>query len=143
MKLGTLGILTKDVFDKASTKFVGESYAYLTVANNISEEYKNKYPKINRIIFEARWYLMEEKSNIPCIAIYLSESLVPDEVVSTGDDFKVSSLADNRWKYYKVLLSFDDKIEVVYLHEKSLKLFTWFHREETSFHEDDPLSLLR
>ena len=142
MKLGTLGILLKDIFDAKSSKFVDKNYAYLTVATNKTEEYKNRYPKIERTIFEARWYLLEEKSDFACIAMYLSESIIPDEVVSIGEDFKVSSMADNKWKYYKVLLSVNDKIEVVYLHEKSLNLFTWFHTGDTSFHAASPSSSL-
>lgn len=144
MKLGTLGILLKDIFDINSSKFVDKNYAYLTVATttNKTEEYNSYHPKIERTVFEVRWYLIEEKSDLPCMAMHLSESVVPDEVVSVGEDFKVSSIADNKWKYYKVLLSVNDKIEVVYLHEKSLNLFTWFCTEDTSFHVASPSSSL-
>lgn len=141
MKLGTLGILSKEIFDSTSPKFVDQAYIYLTIANDKTEEYKEKYPKIRRTIFEARWYLVEKNADIICMAMYLSESLTPDEVVSVGDDFKVSSVSDNKWKYYKVLLSFNNKVETIFLHEKCLGFFTWHHKEEIDFHEVDPVSL--
>lgn len=126
MQLGTLGILTEDIFNAKSEKFVDKNYLYLFIASNVSQEYKTQHLKIERVVFETRWHLIEKKDDFICVAIYLSESLIPDEIVLVGEDFKVSSPSDFKWKYHKVLLSINNKIEVVFLHEKSAKLFTWF-----------------
>jgi len=135
MKLGSLGILTKEIFDPTSSRFVDKNYVYLTVAVDKIQEYKDRYPKIKRTVFEASWCLVEKTKDVVCVAMYLSESLVPDEVISTGEDFKILSLVDNAWKYYKVLFSYDNTVQTVYLHERCLDFFTWIHKEDTGSRE--------
>lgn len=140
MRCGSLGILLGDIFDPDSSKYVEDNFIYLTIAVNMTDYLKERYPKINRIIFEARYYLIEKDSDKTCVAIYLSDSLVPDEIIQAGQDFRTSSaISDNKWKYHKVLLSINDKVEVVYIHESSLSYFTWFHTEKTDSREDDSI----
>lgn len=142
MKLGTLGIFSKEIFDTSSPKYINKSYVYLTLASDRTEEYKEKYPKIRRTVFEARWVIIEQNTDLICAAMFLSESIVPCEIVSTGTDFKVSSTQDNKWRYYKVLLSMNGRVETVYVHEKCMNYFNWFHKEDIGSHEGDLLSLL-
>lgn len=135
MKPGTLGILTNNVFKQSSTRTNEQKIVYLTTAIDVTNKYKKTSTNSNKIMFEAKWYMIE-KYNFTCAALYLSELLTPDEVVVIGDDFKILSSNTNRWMYHKVLLFLNDKVEVVFIHEKNISLFTWFDTVKINFHED-------
>lgn len=142
MRLGTLGIFSKEIFDPQSAIYADQSHVYLTIAVDKTSEYRHKYPKISRTVFEVTWKLVEKNTDIVCVAMYLSQSIIPEEIVQQGVDFKVSSKNDNTYRYYKMLLSLDGHVSTVYLHEKCLSYFTWYHIEDTSSHAGDLLSLL-
>lgn len=123
MKKGAIGIFSKEIFDPKSKLFIDERCAYLTVGRDISDEYKKNF-STDKKVFEAEWYMLDADAEVVCTAIYLSESIVPDRVYSPGNDFKMS--VENRdWEYFKVALFINEHTQVVYLHEKSMKLFIW------------------
>lgn len=137
MRLGSLGILSKQIFKEhnpASYK-VDASCVFLTTAIDVTEKYKNYYPKLSNTIFELKWHFFDSKQDEIITAVFLSNMTTPDRIIATGGDFKSYTLEINKWKYYKVLLTQKNKSKTVFLHEKSIELFDWINKEKIDSHE--------
>ena len=127
MEIGKIGIISNEFFD---TCFGGEKWIYLTTVIDITDYWQKNYPnrKFTRTFYEVRYRLLESTEPFVCTAIYLENIIVPDTLVSSGNDHKMSQENTKRWKYHKVLLTIDDRTEVRYLHEKCLQYFTWYDK---------------
>lgn len=130
MKTGSIGIIENRVFS-SDYNLEKYSYRYLTIANDVSEQVIKTYPYTTNKGKRKSFYILqisiiEKNTPLNCMAIYLGEPIVPDELVSAGPDFNSRIQNIDGWEYHKVLITIEDRTEVCYLHENSMKYFTWY-----------------
>lgn len=127
MEMGKIGIISKVFFD---TCVEDEKWVYLTTIIDVTDSWQKIYPnrKPTRTFYEVRYRLLEPGKRFTCSALYLGDVVIPDSLVSNGNDHKMTHENIERWKYHKILLTTNDKTEISYLHEKCLRFFTWFDK---------------
>jgi hypothetical protein len=120
MEIGSIGILGDRFFYSTSSRDK-YCYVFLTTAHDVTESANENM----RSFHELKYNLLENVEPLVCSAMYIGEQITPDMLVCNGDDYSSKVKNTERFKYYKVILSIGDKTEICFLHENSMKFFTW------------------
>jgi hypothetical protein len=118
MEIGSIGILGDRFFYSVSSRDK-YCYVFLTTARDVT---KNETTKS---FHELKYNLLENTRPLACSAIYIGEQIIPDELVCYSEDYATRVKNVERFKYYKVILTVGEKVEICFLHENSMKYFTW------------------
>lgn len=124
MRIGQIGILSKDFFESRV-----EKWAYITTAVDVTDYWQQQFPEKNLIgktYYDLRYQIVKKKDASTCTLLYLGNVVTPYVLMSEGHDHKISSYNTDRWKYHKVLITIDDRSEVRFIHENCLSYFTWY-----------------
>lgn len=123
MRIGQIGIISKEFFEQKKDKWV-----YLTTAVDVTDYWRAQFPHkdlSDKTYYDLRYRLIENNDPFNCTVLYLDEIVTPDVLMSEGVDNKMSTLNDKFFRFHKVLITMDGHSEVRYLHENCLKYFTW------------------
>ena len=127
MRIGQIGILTKEFFKEKKDKWV-----YLTTAVDVSDYWRAQFPNkdlTDKTYYNLKYQLLHETDPYNCTVIYLGKAVVPDILMSEGAEHTMSSVNTKLWRYHKVLLTINDFSEVRFLHERCLEFFTWHYTD--------------
>jgi len=127
MRIGQIGILSKEFFEDKKDKWV-----YLTTAVDVTDYWKAQFPNqdlTGKTYYDLRYQIIQDVDKFNCTVMYLGEVVTPDILMSEGANHKMSTANNDSWKYHKVLITVNDHSEVRYLHERCLHYFTWHYTD--------------